>query len=60
MMPVKITKEQNVKLANPVTFRVSPLTVAAALNRSLNVPVEAQEINKDSPIQAGKKRYRLV
>ena len=54
VMPVKINMEQNVKLANPVTFRISPLTVADALNRFLNVPVDAQRINPDSPVQAGK------
>ena len=54
VMPVKIYMEQNVKLANPVTFRISPLTVADALNRSLNVPVDAQRINPVSPVQACK------
>ena len=51
-MQVKITKGRNVRLATPVTFRVSPLTVAAALNRSLKVPAEAQVINPSSPIHA--------
>lgn len=60
LIPVKITKEPNVMLANPVTFRISPLTVAAALNRSLNVPVEAQMMNPDSPIQAGKIKILLL
>ena len=52
MMPVKITKEQNVLLANPVTFKISPLTVAAALSRSLSVSDEAQMMIPDSPVQA--------
>ena len=54
LMPVKITKEQNVLLANPVTFKISPLTVAAALSRSLSVSDEAQMIYPDSPVQASK------
>ena len=54
MMPVKITKEQNVLLANPVTFKISPLTVAAALSRSLSVSDEAQMMDPVSPVQASK------
>ena len=54
MMPVKITKGQNTQLANPVTFRIFPLTVAAALGRSLDVPADAQMILLDSPVQASK------
>ena len=54
VMPVKINLEQNVQLANPVTFKISPLTVADAQSRSLNVPADAEIINPDSPVQAGK------
>ena len=56
MIPVRITKGPDVQIANPVTFRVSPLTVANALARSLDVPAEAQVIDIDSPIQASKKK----
>ena len=42
------------QLANPVTFRISPLTIAAALNRSLNIPDDAQMMNPDSPVQASR------
>ena len=55
-MQVKITKVLNVRLATPVTLRVSPLTVAAALSRSLKVPTEAQVINSNSPIHASEIR----
>ena len=54
MMPVKITKGQNTQLANPVTFRIFPLTVSAALTRSLDVPADAQIMLPDSPLQASK------
>ena len=54
MMPVKITKGQNAHLANPVTFKIYPLTVAAALARSLDVPADAQMMLPDSPVQASK------
>ena len=54
VMPVKINLEQNVQLANPVTFKISPLTVADAQSRSLNVPADAEIINPYSPVQAGK------
>ncbi len=54
MMPVKITKEQSTQLANPVTFKIYPLTVAAALGRSLDVPADAQMMLPDSPVQASK------
>ena len=53
VMPVNISIEHG-RLANPVTFRISPLTVAAALNRSLNIPDDAQMINPDSPVQASR------
>ena len=55
MMPVKISKDSLVRLANPVTFRVNPLTVEAALARSLVVPAISAEIDLDSPIQASEK-----
>ena len=53
MMPVKITKELSTQ-ANPVTFKIYPLTVAAALGRSLDVPADAQMMLPDSPVQASK------
>ena len=52
MMPVKIIKGQNTQLANPVTFRIYLLTVAAVLGRSLDVPADAQMMTPDSPVQA--------
>ena len=54
-MPVKISKLQTVRLANPVTFRVIPLDIDTALSRSLNLPVSAlEEVNPDSPVRASK------
>ena len=52
-MPTQIVKSPDVGLANPVTLRVTPLTVDAALERSLNVDASALMMNKDSPIYAG-------
>ena len=41
-IPVRITKDENMVLANPVTFRLTPLTVDAALERGIisEFPVE--------------------
>ena len=52
-MPTQIVKSPDVGLANPVTLRVTPLTVDAALEQSLNVDASALMMNKDSPIYAG-------
>lgn len=34
-MRVRIVKEQSVRLANPVTFTLTPLTIQAALDRGI-------------------------
>ena len=62
-MPTLIEKSPDVGLANLVTLRVTPLTVDAALERSLNVDaalerslnVDASALmtNEDSLIHAG-------
>ena len=52
-MPTLIEKSPDVGLANLVTLRVTPLTVDAALERSLNVDASALMTNEDSLIHAG-------
>ena len=55
MMQVRINKEQlSFRLANAITFRVSPLTIDAAMARSIVVPQETLRIDDDSPVQASK------
>ena len=44
-MEVLITKESGIQLANPVYFRLTPLTVKDALNRS----VISSEFEQDHP-----------
>ena len=52
MIPAKISKGQDVLLANPVWFRVTPLTVEQALNRSV---IDSYDMdNIVSPTRAGK------
>ena len=51
VMPVIITKDPNVLLANPVTFMVVPLTVDEALSRG--VITEFRPLNPLSPNRAG-------
>ena len=55
-MEVLITKESGIQLANPVYFRITPLTVEDALNRSV-IGSEFLQENPDniySPIRASK------
>ena len=52
-MPTQIVKSPDVWLANPVTLRVTPPTVDAALEQSLNVDASALMKNEDSPFHAG-------
>ena len=47
-MEVLITKESGIQLANPVYFRVTPLTVEDALNRSV-ISSEFDRENPDNP-----------
>ena len=55
MMPVKISTLQTVALANPVTFRVTPLDIDTGLSLSLNLPDSAlEEVNPDTPFRASK------
>ena len=51
-MVVSIIKESGIQLANPVYFRVTPLTVDDALNRSVISEYEAK--NPFSPNRASK------
>ena len=55
MIQVKINKERlSFRLANAVTFKVYPLTIAAAIAESIVVPQETLRMDDDSPVQASK------
>ena len=45
---VGIAKDQKVRLANPITLMITPLTVEAALNRNIIRPEETTSLHKAS------------
>ena len=58
-VPVRIIKDTNARLANPVTFRVTPLTVDDALAQGVIDNFEAEvglseDIIERSPLRASK------
>ena len=55
VMEVLITKNQDVFLANPITFRITPLTVQQALDNGVidTVPDEIGPLDRRSPNRAG-------
>ena len=58
-VPVRIIKDANVRLASPVVFRVTPLTVDQAMNMNITDSFPAEEgltpeAIQRSPLRAGK------
>ena len=54
---VKISKNQDVRLANPVTFRITPLTVQQALDRGIIDSYPTPDDENVSPSRAGELIY---
>ena len=54
-LEITIAKDQNVTLANPVTVRITPLTVPEALARGIITTFDDDDIL--SPNRAGKITY---
>ena len=53
-MPVRISKGAGVTLANPVTFKITPLTVSQALAMGIIESSDLPPISRVSPNRAGK------
>ena len=52
--------KDNIRLANSVTFLISPMTIMEARRRGVPVPEAAQQINDpDSPYEAGNRAQLL-
>ncbi len=54
-MPVKVFKRTDVTIANPITLRMTPLTVEQALSRNLIDESTLPAISFISPNRAGKR-----
>ncbi len=54
-MPVKIFKGTDANIANPITLRITPLTVEQALDRNLIDESSLPAINLISPNRASKR-----
>ena len=53
-MPVKVSRGTDVTIANPITLRITPLTVDQALSRNLIDESSLPAISIISPNRAGK------
>ncbi len=54
-MPVKVSRGTGVTIANPITLRITPLTVQQALDRNLIEESSLPVISFISPNRAGKR-----
>ncbi len=54
-MPVKVSRGTDVTIANPITLRITPLTVDQALSRNLIDESSLPAISFISPNRAGKR-----
>ncbi len=54
-MPVKVSRGTGVTIANPITLRITPLTVQQALERNLIDESSLPVISFISPNRAGKR-----
>ncbi len=54
-MPVKVTRGTGVTIANPITLRITPLTVEQATERNLTDGLILPVIHFISPNRAGKR-----
>ena len=56
-MPVLIEKDQDITLANPVLFRIIPLTAQQALDQGFITPADLPAENLIAPNRAGLNVY---
>ena len=56
-MPVLIEKDQDITLANPVLFRIIPLTAQQALDQGFITPADLPAENPIAPNRAGLNVY---